>query len=503
MKKLEKIVAAIALILGGAAASRATNPTEFETATNYFEGVLNYFLDLVLNIILMGRKVAPEFKPLARKLAAVFVGALFLILVGCALDIPFLSLVTGGILLALAFPLFLISKKIGEAGKGPGDTQKGFFNGIAAIFGIAMIYLSSICMLQFGLGGLVDWLGYVVWGSFFLFSICFYIYYRIQGHVGYGGLLAVFLTGAVALGIGFMVRVAPDQYNLLVSYGKVYNQETRNQTDTNNAQADRKLVKVTVTVGKYQEVSGYVPSFFGDSVAWLFSKTGSYSPKVPKKTVSLKAVGELAPGTYTRLDGYLYQSPKGGDTLIRLADQNKFGENVGVEESDSFFAVLDGTKVQLVNGNSTVGSIADISIPLSSYTQSNWDLYSGYEGNADNPKNLWMRAVGQVSFPFQVSEVRGSSVKFTVTLSSELGPELEGKVKGFSEYSSDVTVEVNGVSAGSQNVIADDGSGKQYSFSVPATALKAGQNTITLKVKEEDQHKNGLTIHSAILGNFL
>lgn len=141
-----------------------------------------------------------------------------------------------------------------------------------------------------------------------------------------------------------------------------------------------------------------------------------------------------------------------------------------------------------------------LTIPKSAYSTYKWDEYGiGREGDQREPINIWMRAVGSITYPFSVPKIEGEEATVMVKLSSELGPKVEGTVNGDPKYSSDVVLVVNDVEYISQNVSPDDGQGKFYSWTIPAHTLKVGnENSLSLVIKKDAKHKNGLTIFSPI-----
>lgn len=131
-----------------------------------------------------------------------------------------------------------------------------------------------------------------------------------------------------------------------------------------------------------------------------------------------------------------------------------------------------------------------ITIPVLSYVDGDWDEYGvGWNYARESSDEIWGRKVGYISYAFRLDKV-GDYV-----LSVRLSSELENTTSSYKRDSSDVTLVVNGIDIGTKNVIADDASGRVYSWQIPVSCLKVGENTISFVVNENG-YRNGLVIYT-------
>jgi hypothetical protein len=138
--------------------------------------------------------------------------------------------------------------------------------------------------------------------------------------------------------------------------------------------------------------------------------------------------------------------------------------------------------------------LKSISIPFTSFTYAIWDEYRGFDGrDFDNALYIWMRATGYIVYELHLPDLQGDQVTLTVQLSSELNK----RTSNDQDYSSDVTLVINGKAQGMKNVIPDNLIGEEYTWSFPSNAFRVGKNDIRLQVGQY-QHKNGLCIYSPI-----
>lgn len=138
-----------------------------------------------------------------------------------------------------------------------------------------------------------------------------------------------------------------------------------------------------------------------------------------------------------------------------------------------------------------------VKIEPNDYINASWDSYGpGHEGDPLNSAQVWMSAVGSISYKFSAPK---SDAILRVRLSSELLPNLQGKVNGNPDYSTDVDLVVNDAELQTQNVIADDQKGTEYAWKL--SSLKR-DNTLKFEVKPSAKHKNGLTIYGPIQVQF-
>lgn len=492
---------------------RSVDKTEFESNLNYLSGTVNNVVVGFVKIITFGRKATPELQAVWAKVwwaGFSLLVSVVLLFGGLLMNAFWLTVASAFPLLIVCFLGFMVAKQASEIGNsGPSDTQHGFFNAFAAVFGVPGVYLASIILLHYGLKDLAPWLLLPVFFLGFLVFACgFFILYRMTGHTGYGGLTVILTTGAVAAVMGLVNLTIPWYIQNLKSEAELASQAQKNQADANRAALSKQIVRVSSGVGKFKSTG--LSDTYQDWKRYFIGVV-SDNDSGPVR-MNFVADGNLEKGDYRRFDGLTYQDAVSGELLIRLVKPNANGEIVGIGESQSFFAV-QGKKVQLTNPTVTPVTTdgktdlpeADVSIPMSAFTNGQWSEYGvGYDGSSvSSPKTIWMRSVGEVSFPFELKEVNGKNISFSATLSSELMPDAQRQANGDPNFSSDVTLEVNGQPAGTQNVITDNGIGKKYTWTVPATVMRTETgNVLTFKVAKEATHKNGLTFYSSILGTF-
>lgn len=128
---------------------------------------------------------------------------------------------------------------------------------------------------------------------------------------------------------------------------------------------------------------------------------------------------------------------------------------------------------------------------------SRWNGYGpAYEGN---PAIARMGATythafgsqwGCLRYRVTVPDMPILAADISARLSSEF-PGYRGPPLGTSE----VTLFVNGQKLSTVEVIADNGSGKDYTWEIPNHALKCGGNNIEFWVLESAKHRNGLCIY--------
>lgn len=134
---------------------------------------------------------------------------------------------------------------------------------------------------------------------------------------------------------------------------------------------------------------------------------------------------------------------------------------------------------------------------------STWNEYGpAFEGNDQiatlgaTHTHAYGRSVGQLSYNFDAparTDLRGL-VRITARLSSEL-PFYSAPPTA----TSDVVLLVNGVQAGAAKVIADNGSGQEYSFLVNAIRIPNGPNRIAFAVDNHSTPRNGICIYQKAL----
>lgn len=407
-KSTRRKVARAAGVLAGAAAvaglaAAAVSPTTRATEANFLFAGLNKLLakltNLLVDIVLMGREALPAYVAKAKAYGALLVVGIVLVLGSVLVNKTWLTLFTGIPIFVIFFAIFLSTKKGGEfkfkkdedVGNKPADsnyksidTQEGFLNAIAGIFGVATIYLVSIISLQVGLGSIAHWLVlYLIIGVYTLIAGGFYTFWRMMGHVGYRGLGILYLIGAAAIVVGVVPRAAPSYFDSWKSDYLLGSQAAQNHADVNKAALSRKQVKVAKTVGKYREAGG-VSASASSTFASLISLVSENSDEPTKK--SFVRDGDLKPETYTRFDDINYKSPTGPDTLIRLVAPNEHGESVVVE--DTFYVVLDGKNVKPIDSKpadvSSVGSTSSVSADSEPETPAGWKEVARGQINVKN-----------------------------------------------------------------------------------------------------------------------
>lgn len=478
------VIVALLVLLGVVGAMFLPRPQQ-QAARRYVVVAFMYIVGGLIYVAgFIGHVVVPVITRNMFIFAAVLLFCALAMFAGFALGAPWLTQAIAGAAVGVLFVLYLAMKAIAK--------KDGWIHGLSLGFGSVLVILASLALVQFGVGDMEAVPAtYAIWGVY-LFGSAWYVFNRMRGITGFFGLGCILTVGGVCLLIGILTRGFPvEAANLKSQYGLVKKSVAMN-TITNNADISRKVVVVKSPVGKYTKNNGVA--------SWIPFTGTSYSITPVMKDGVQESV---TAGNYRLLDDNPIPVGTTGDTAIYVGKPNAYGE-MASDPKNAFYIILVPGKVVLQGTNDSSGqNDPDISISLATATDNVWSDYSGNEPGNGGPKNLWMRSTGEVSFPFEVKDLKGSSLSFTITLSSELGPDLERKVNGSSEHSSDVTVLVNGVSAGTQNVIADDGVGKKYTFTIPASVVIVGSNKLTLKVDKEATHKNGMTVHTSISGRFL
>ncbi len=136
-----------------------------------------------------------------------------------------------------------------------------------------------------------------------------------------------------------------------------------------------------------------------------------------------------------------------------------------------------------------------IALPYRNYSASDWDEYG--VGFDPDPRYIciYMRKVGYITYTFPLTEIKAS----TMIVSTRLSSELRNTTSSESQFSSDVTLSVNGVEQQTQNVMPDDVVGQDYTWQVSTNLLKPNaDNSITLSVKRGARNQNGIAIYSPI-----
>ena len=134
-------------------------------------------------------------------------------------------------------------------------------------------------------------------------------------------------------------------------------------------------------------------------------------------------------------------------------------------------------------------------LPYFSYRSTAWSEYGpGYTGSDQlHARNIWMRAKGYITYAASLPNLSGENVVVFTRLSSE----LTNTTSTDPQYSSDVTLLINGQIEGQRTVIPDDEIGHDYTWHIPIHHFHPGANEITLRVGD-GTHNNGIVIYRPI-----